>query len=346
MSSRIGVSRVVVAAVVVAAWSFGLLAAAGDAPAAAAPWARITKADGLPSDEVQFVRRDGDTVWVGSLGGLTAFRAGAPQTLIKGEAVWDLLPVGKGSYWVGTARGILRLDGTTSARRLTGYSVGRLAPFGAKTAWAVADREDRTELLEEADGKWHPAPHFPGKTVADLFVARNGTVWVVMEADGVVAADPTAPPAKWAAHLGGIKVTSFCEDKDGRIWCGTWGRGVMRYDGQAWQAMLEKEEAPITTLKQDGAGHLWAATNANGLWQYDGTKWTNHLRADGSINLLEVPADGRVYLSCQTVGDLRLWTGTAWATVVPAPAMFRALAAGPDGKLWAGHTLTGLYRQP
>ena len=109
---------------------------------------------------------------------------------------------------------------------------------------------------------------------------------------------------------------------------------------------MEKEDAAVTTIREDARGHIWAATNANGLWQFDGDNWTNHLREEGTINVLEVPEDGRVYVSSQSVCELRVWTGEEWRTLLEAPAMFRAVINGPGGEIWAGNTLTGLYVQP
>jgi ligand-binding sensor domain-containing protein len=322
----------------------GLLASAD---LQAAPWRHLTEVDGLPGQQVQFVERHGDAVWAGTLDGLVAFRRGQPATVVTGEAVWDIEPMQEGRYWIGTGSGILLLEGATTSRSLEGYSVGRLARFGADCCWAIADREDQTQLLEHCDGEWRPVPRFAKQQVTDMFPARDGMmVWVLLETDGLLAADPAAEPERWAHHLEGVRVPSFCEDTKGRIWCGTWGRGVMRLEGETWTHELEEEDAAVTTIKEDGRGHIWAATNANGLWEYDGERWTNHLREEGTINVLQVPSDGRVYVSSQSVCSLRVWTGEKWETLVEAPSVFRAVTVGPAGKLWAGNTLTGLYVQP
>jgi len=310
-----------------------------------AEWKHITAAAGLPGARVQFVQRDGDAVWVGTLDGLAMFRGGKASTVVTGEAVWDMLPMGGKRYWLGTGNGILLLEGTKTARSLAGYSVGRLARFGEDGAWAVADRADRTELFEYVDGEWRPAEHFAREVVTDLFQTRDGKVWALLEANGLVAADPGVPPAQWQRHLEGINVASFCEDTRGRIWCGTWGRGIRAYDGEKWERVLKKEDATITTIREDGNGHIWAATNAHGLWEFDGTQWHNHLRKEGSINVLEAPGDGRIYVSSQSVCDLRVWTGKEWRTLLEAPAMFRDVVVGPGDRLWAGNTVTGLYVQ-
>lgn len=312
----------------------------------AGTWKHITEADGLPVLMVQYMERHGDAVWVGTLDGLVRFRGGKPTKMIERQAAWHVLPIGQDRYWVGTQRGALMLDGQKTTPSLKGYSVGSLETFGDNAIWACAERAQAIALMEHRDGAWKPVPRFKRRNVSDLFKTRSGVVWALVEADGIVAADPTKAPKQWLHHLKGINVRAFCEDAQGRIWCGTWAKGIMVFKDGKWKRHLTKEEAAITTIRQDAKGHLWAATNANGLWQYDGAKWKNHLRDEGTINFLEVPADGRVYISSQSAPALRVWTGKAWDTVLDAPGMFRAVIAGPQGKLWAGNTLSGLYVQP
>ncbi|MBS3762027.1 MAG: hypothetical protein KGZ25_01865 [Planctomycetes bacterium] len=310
-----------------------------------AEWKHVTRDNGLPGMGVQFLQRDADSVWVGTLGGLAVFKNGKVTTVVKGEAVWGILPVDEGRHWIGTDKGILRLERQKTTRSLSGYSVGRIAAFGDDSALAVADRRDETRLFRFADTKWEPVGHFAREVVSDLFETPDGKVWMLMEANGVVVADPDLPPEKWQRHLQGINIASFCRDGEGRVWCGTWGRGIRAYDGEKWEPLLKKEDSTITTIREDGKGHIWAATNANGLWQFDGSQWQNYLHKEGSINILKVPRDGKVYISSQSVCDLRVWTGKQWSTVLEAPTMFRDIVIGPNKKVWAGNTVTGLYVQ-
>jgi len=312
----------------------------------AEPWEHITEADGVPVMMVQYLERHGDEVWVGALDGLAVFRRGEPKKMISGQAVWDVLPIGKGRYWVGTQKGALLLEGGKATPSLEGFSVGSLETFGDRAIWACAERNQTIAVMEHRDGVWKPVPRLKGRSVSDLFKTGRGAVWALVEADGIVATDPAKEPKDWPHHLKGRNVRSFCEDSKGRIWCGTWAKGIMVFEDGTWDRHLRKEEAAITTIRQDRKGHIWAATNANGLWEFDGTKWKNHLRDEGTINFLEVPADGRVYISSQSTPALRAWTGRAWDTLLDIPGQFRAVIQAPKGKLWAGNTITGLYVQP
>jgi len=308
-------------------------------------WKHVTSADGMPVGMVQFMKLLDGEVWMGTMDGLVRF-AGGKGTKVLAEAAWDMLPAGAGRYWIGTAGGAWLLENGKLTQSLKGVSVGSLERFGDQAIWAVAGKGETTGLMEYRDGAWTEAPRFKGRAVADLFPVRNGTVWVALEADGIVAADPAKEPSQWAHHLKGVNVRSFCEDGQGRLWCGTWGKGVMVLEAGRWQPHLAKEKSAVTTLVQDGEGHLWAATNANGLWQYDGTAWKQHLAKEGTINVLERTADGRIYISSQSVPALRVWSGKTWVTLLDVPGCFRTVILGVDRKLWAGNTVTGLYIQP
>ncbi|MDA1141682.1 MAG: hypothetical protein O3B01_24225 [Planctomycetota bacterium] len=311
----------------------------------AEPWKHITEADGLPTMMVQFIERHGDDMWVGTLDGLAVFRDGMPKKVVEGQAAWDIQPIGKRRYWAGTMRGVLLLEADKSTPSFEGYSVGSLQSFGEKSVLACAEKQNAITLIQYKDGDWQPITRFKRQSVTDLFKTRDGKVWALIETDGIVVADPAQDPAKWTHHLKGINVRSFCEDKKGRIWCGTFSKGIMELTDGEWKRHLPREEAAITTIKEDNKGHLWAATNANGLWQYDGAEWKNHLKDEGTINFLE-SAGGNIYVSSQTVPALRMWDGKKWQTILDIPGQFRAVVLGPGGKLWAGNTITGLYVQP
>ena len=323
----------------------------------AEPWKHITEADGLPTMMVQFMERHGNDVWVGTLQGLAVFRGGKSFKVIAGNAAWDIQPMGKGRYWVGTMRGLMLFGGkaqpgTDHAWKVgdlhasfKGYSIGSLESFGEKSLLACAERRNAINLIQFKDGDWKAIPRFKRQSVTDLFKTREGKVWAIMESDGIVVADPAQDSREWSHHLKGRSVRSFCEDQKGRIWCGTFSKGIMELADGKWKRHLSREEAAITTIKQDSKGHLWAATNANGLWQYDGAKWKNHLRDEGTINFLE-SVGGNIYISSQSAPALRTWTGKKWQTILDIPGQFRAVVKGPAGKLWAGNTITGLYVQP
>jgi ligand-binding sensor domain-containing protein len=312
---------------------------------AATPWKHLTTSDGLPSSQVQFIKTQGADVWVGTLAGLSVFRNGKLEAVEKNEAVWDVMPVSDG-LWFGTDNGIVFQKGAVTDRSITGEAVGRIVRFGTNAIWAVSKKSDSARVMEFSAGKWQPVKRFAGLKPSEMFVTRSGVVWVMLEANGVVVADPAQAPEQWKHHQQGVNLTSFCEDKQGRVWCGTWDRGVMYLENGEWKRMMTDIGSVVTAVRQDGKGHMWLATNSNGVWQYDGANWVNHLNEEGTINMLETTPDGKLYVSSQSECSLRQWTGTAWDKILDVPTMFITVQLDAKGKLWAGNILDGVYVQP
>lgn len=312
----------------------------------AASWKHLTEDQGLPAMQIQFVKMQGAEVWAGTLKGLVVIRKGKPETVLAGEPVWDVLTGADGTLWIGTENGVVRQKKTGSERSLQGESIGRMVAFGTNAVWALCTKRDRSRLMEYSDGKWQPVKRFEKEKPRELYVTRTGVVWVLLEANGILAADPRQAPEQWTHHQTGVNMTAFFEDKQGRLWCGTWDRGVMVFEKGVWTRLLADEDAVVTAIRQDGKGQMWMATNAHGLWQYDGANWVNHLNQEGTINLLETTSDGKVFVSSQFECSLRQWTGSDWEKVVDVPTMFMAVVSDARGKIWAGNILDGIYVSP
>ena len=321
-----------------------LLAAVARAGGADA-WQSITRANGLPGDDVQVIEIDPDgVVWIGTLNGL-ARQAGGKLTVLPGpdgkpmpHQVWDVLRVDKDTHWIGTSKGAIRLSAGRQETFLQGKEVAQILPFGKDRLIAKAG-----QAVMVFDGKeWKEHEFFKGKRVEILTPASDGTVWVTVEADGVFTLDPAKsdPPVQ---HLRGTGVKTVLEDAQKRIWAGTWYKGVMVHDGKTWARHLAEEKSYVLSMRQDAKGNVWVATSAHGLYRHDGAQWVNDLREEGSINMLEVTRDGRVWISSQSNGGLRCWDGQAWRVSLDSPLPIRCLAEAADGTIWAGGVLDGVH---
>jgi len=59
-------------------------------------------------------------------------------------------------------------------------------------------------------------------------------------------------------------IVSMAVDKDGSVWCGTWGAGLSHFDGKNWKTYTTKEGLPgnhIFMLNLGKDGKLWIGTN-------------------------------------------------------------------------------------
>ena len=78
---------------------------------------------------------------------------------------------------------------------------------------------------------------------------------------------------------------AMTEDRDGNMWFGTFGNGVVRYDGQSFVAFTEEDglaNNQVYSIIQDRNGDLWIGTVA-GLSRYDGKEFHNLGIEDGLL---------------------------------------------------------------
>lgn len=69
-------------------------------------------------------------------------------------------------------------------------------------------------------------------------------------------------------------IVSMVVDPDGIVWCGTWGGGLARFDGNKWRNYTMADGLPgnlIFMLNRDPSGKLWIGTN-NGVAVMEGEK--------------------------------------------------------------------------
>jgi len=310
-------------------------------------WENLTQeSHGLSGNEIQFIKADAaGTVWIGTRSGLTACSGGKFSVVLNQGEIWDVLQVDKEKYWIGTGGGAILRQGKETKLTLEGTTVAPVIQFSDKAVWAIKKdrRTERNWLVENQGGDWQDVERFKAEKVVDLLKTSDGTVWVIIDANGVYEVNPAKGVDAAARHLEGSNVTTLFEDSKGRIWFGLWEGGVACLEKGQWTRHLKKEKSFIFGIKEDGQGNLWVATNQNGLWRTEGEKWVNDLKEEGGINLLVATSDGRVWISTQTRGGLRYWDGKAWQVSLDSVLPIRCMFETKDKQIWAGGVLDGLH---
>ena len=308
------------------------------------------------------VDRD-DTLWIGTNGGgLVRHHAGELERLdlaLPTGRITDLAPAADGTLWIGTYGGGLarldpggRLEVLDSGRGLGGDVIfdvtldpgGRpwIASYGGGVSvWTGTDFEvyDRASGTLPVDQAWAVLPTERG-------------VWIGTDAGLVHLADGRTKLYTRADGLPHDRCISLLRDRDGNLWIGTYGGGLVRFDGQHFETLDHSNglgSDSIWSLFEDREGLLWAGTLGGGL---------NRLK-NGAFDTLGLESGLPSTLSSTLVEDIdgSFWVGSRGAGLsrmvgrrftpdptYPADGVW-AILRDRAGTLWTGTSGRGLARR-
>ncbi len=279
---------------------------------------------GLLSNGIFHLSKLGDRLLVGTYGGGMSLFDAASETWetfnipdgLADAFVYDVLETDKGDVWVATWSGANFIRGGALKER---------------DKWEVF-------TVENTDGG------LPNDWVYGLAAGRNGEIWMATEgglarfvdgvwshwkhSDGLGADYDTVKkdiqfkddPGKISSHharqkveqgLQGVDVAynpnyivALQVDRDGVVWCGTWGGGLARFDGKKWRNFTMDDGLPgnhVFMLHMDSDGTLWIGTN-NGLARYNGKTFETFTVNDGLFS--------NYVFSMTDTPDGSLWVGS------------------------------------
>lgn len=293
-----------------------------------------------------------------------------------------------GFLWFGTQNGLVRYDGVD----MTVYSpvAGDSSAFGGRTVDALLeDRDGVIWIGTFLRGLWRLDPERGDFAPVTLLADHNGDstlhvrdisedadrrLWIgtqrglaSRDRDGTVRWHETVKPADGSAAPPDIICTM--SDRQGRVWCGTEGQGVLVYRPATGGVTQFRHDAVranslandvVRDIIEDAQGRIWLATDHGlCLWQEGDAGFVSYLPAPGSRTYEE-------NLCVRIAPDQQglLWIGSAAGLYVfdPVLAQFRlfahrrdnphSLVNGPilsllidrSGLLWAGSWHTGLNK--
>ncbi|MBK8161737.1 MAG: regulator [Gammaproteobacteria bacterium] len=264
-----------------------------------------TRGDGLANEYVFSVLVDsaGDK-WFGTNGGGVTRLRGAewktwfPMHGLADYWVYALAEDPGAGIWIGTWAGVNRLPAEGGAFETYHdelvnewvYGIGvdsrRRAWFGTEGGVSMFDGE-RWREWTHADGLGAPnRDKLPLSSNTGLGTRARHDLSVLV--DGQASYNPNYV---FCIHVG----------KDDRVWAGTWGGGVSRFDGERWSNLSTADGLAgniVFAVAEDARGNLWFGTD-QGLSRYDGSAWQTFRRADGlpgeAVYALEATAAGEVW---------------------------------------------------
>ena len=297
-------------------------------------------------------------LWVGTIAGGLFVRDSATGHFARvaadpgrsgGTEVVDAFTLaagGPGVTWLGTQRGLCRLEAVTE--RVRCY-VPPPVPGDVDT---TASRTV-TSILPGPEGR--------------LWVGTLGGLWVF---DPAAEAFHLASEVDEPAHRKPrSRIISMLVDRTGALWVGTWQNGLLRWRVRdtPFHALDHAPrgaagETDVTALLEDHAGRLWLATSGGGLYVRERGAAAFRL----SESMARVPRAGTSLSLVRLLEDRRgvLWIGATDAlyrfdpthgTVEPfrhaeddpsslGAGQVRALSETRDGVLWVGTGEGGLLR--
>jgi ligand-binding sensor domain-containing protein len=237
-----------------------------------------------------------------------------------------------GTLWLGGRGGqLLRYQPTT------GQSIVVVTPLPTPTPFPPFTPDPNAPAQPVGPAPSPSVTPIPQLPVTNLVVTSDGAVWysfgnfdfhprrggIVREAQG----QQTRFMSEATVQL--LKVAP-----DGSLWAGM-GCGLLRFDGQAWQTVIENCDmlhGNIIDVAFTSDGAAWIATGFK-LARYHHGDWTI---IDRLINFVEITPDGTVWASGwegrQGSQYVARFDGTQW-TIVERAAVRQLLAAG-DGSVW------------
>jgi len=311
----------------------------------------LTSFDGLPSDRVQALYVHGDSVWVGTGGGVALFtenpatgqfvlRRSDSRASTGGALVADdirALQIVGDTLWCGTSAGLSAFAG--------GAWVNRSATLGVP----IRDLEVHEDTL------WASTVAGPRRYAAGVFTtvaAGHGGESVALHSTGGILYSGTSglgayryfPGLDWialgTAGLPSGRVNGLETAPDGRLWIGT-DEGLARDLSPAggWQLLLSSGPAVNGTQRAvaDARG-VWFATGNSGtatVLRYDGQSWSALTNASTGGSLQQTS----VFAIFSDRGG-KLWLGHCCSAGYPLP---RTERWDPATGVWDTLGVTNLY---
>ncbi len=201
---------------------------------------------------------------------------------------------------------------------------------------------------------WQTEQGLPHNSVTALAQTPDGYLWCGTE-NGLTRFDGSNFTLFDRSNTPAIRnetIHVLLTDRNGRLWIGTGGGGLVRYEGGAFTRLSVDDGMVGDTvhgLMEDSSGALWIGTTS-GLSRFADGRFTNYTVADGLPHdycrvVCEAP-NGQLWVG--TSQGLSRLTGNRFETYTTEHGLpgsnIQAIRACSDGALWIGTNGTGLSR--
>ncbi|MFO1511918.1 MAG: two-component regulator propeller domain-containing protein [Verrucomicrobiota bacterium] len=341
---------------------------------------KLVRFDGVKFTEIQLPGTDANApahitalcedatgkVWVGTQqDGVFCLDANGSQYYRKGQGLLDgnvtsLASDAEGRVWIGTSAGLNRWDGKALAsftsrdglgdELVSGVHVARSGAIWITTRTGMYQFKDgRIKLYEFETESQGRHPEYLG-----AYEDRRGNLWVYGDTYLINLSEDKRFNYFRGADAASVRIWSFCEGRDGRLWIGTSGRGLLCFgDNKSQRVTLSELHWPndVRAICEDREGNLWLGISGGGLMQLL-PQPVQVLRADegvppGAVACLAADVAGRVFAGFES-GGLFAGEGGRFERFpgegsVEGQSLVASLCATPDETLWIATLGDGLY---
>jgi serine/threonine protein kinase/ligand-binding sensor domain-containing protein len=314
-------------------------------------WLVLTRADGLPGDELLDALLTDDALWVSFYQGVVRIdmETGDLETFPQ-DGIQTMHQTADGKIWFGGIWRVVSYDPVSGDWQEYGTDSGSIPAslvtdsvadengswFGSYGGGAFYfDGSDwQTLILDEELG---------GNLIEAIRQDPEGGVWFSHPGSGLSRYDPDEDT--WQVFGEAENALDWpsvpAVDGDGSVWCGDYGQ-LVRYDGQSWQSVKPPEltNLEIYAVEIGPKDVQWLVTD-KGLMRHDPATddWTMFTSADHPI-IQEIwsilaASDGTVWLGGED--GLVRYDGTSWdlpTAAGDAPRYVDDIAEAPDGSIW------------
>ncbi|MCU0663491.1 MAG: hypothetical protein MUC50_14335 [Myxococcota bacterium] len=323
---------------------------------------------GLVQVTVQDLAQSADGyLWVGTQDGLARFdgvrfttfdKSNTPA--MKANDVKALFIDSARVLWVGlNGGGLVRYDGREFRHYgvedgLVDDKVFFIAEAPAQKELLVGTVGGLSVLRDEKFTSYTVKQGLPFDVVNSILIDSKKRVWLATGKGLGRYENGKVRPATEIPEAANKGLESLYEDRKGRLWLGTWGDGILRWDGQRITSFAKEQGVTnliISDFAEDRDGNLFVATFGGGLLRLEGEKFTALTEADGLskdilISVLE-DREGNLWLGTEMAGLFQLRDGkfTTYSTAdgLLEPSV-RTIFEDKSSALWLGLGAKGISR--
>jgi signal transduction histidine kinase/ligand-binding sensor domain-containing protein len=293
-------------------------------------------------------------LWAGTAYGLFYFAKGHFQQVAAGN-VQHIEEARNGHLLVTIAAGFFEWDGT---RVIEHPEVPTVLGIGASDLFHVLQDHSGVTWYCTRKGIFRQSGDSLKRFLADPAGDNNGALQAYEDASGSVwfrtaAGLLRASSDSLESVAPEIKARTVTADRDGNLWVGTNGAGLVRFKNRTVRTLTKADGLPndvVMTVLATADGKLWAGNNCGGLSWFDGGRFHTYDEKDGltnsCVNTLAEDSNHDLWVGTAGGGLFRFHAGHFQAFTKKdglGSDTVTCVLAGRDGSLWIG-TLAGLTR--